>query len=84
MSAIEQAPGSRMIPQATLRQMAALLEKCEKVVTNDDNGYAFGGGGRDPDCDGLWPNRSGILESGRSASPSSRSHRFELSGVWFE
>jgi len=31
-----QAPGSRMIPATTLRQMAALLAQCKKVVTNDN------------------------------------------------
>jgi len=32
----QQAQGSRMIPSASLRQMAALLERCEVVVTNDN------------------------------------------------
>jgi lipopolysaccharide heptosyltransferase II len=32
----EQAPGSCLIPPASLRQMAALLELCQAVVTNDN------------------------------------------------
>jgi ADP-heptose:LPS heptosyltransferase len=31
-----QVPGSRMIPEASLRQMAALLEQCKMVITNDN------------------------------------------------
>jgi len=37
VSAIQrQVPESRMIPATTLRQMAALLEQCQAVVTNDN------------------------------------------------
>jgi len=37
VSAIQrEAPGSRMIPRTSLRQMAALLEQCKMVVTNDN------------------------------------------------
>jgi len=32
----QQAPGSHMIPSASLRQMAALLARCRLVVTNDN------------------------------------------------
>jgi len=32
----EQVPGSRLIPATSLRQMAALFERCRKVVTNDN------------------------------------------------
>ncbi len=31
-----QAPGTRMIPETTLRQMAALFERCKLVITNDN------------------------------------------------
>ena len=32
----QQVPGSRMIPKASLRQMASLLERCKVIITNDN------------------------------------------------
>ncbi len=73
-----------MIPKTSLRQMAALFERCKMVVTNDNGPMHLAVAVGTRDRDDLWSYGSRLLESWRSEPPCGSSAGSHVLGLQFE